>query len=498
MADAKEPAIPPPPPLRRRPVTRRSPRVAQFLRTWYFLRRNTLAMVGLGILLLMVGVALYALTLPLSYQAMTVYCATSQQSPNTYTGSTGSIAIVTGTQNGLPNGTYGFVVTSPKNYIATPTTGTFTVAGAAVLVNISFTPGTSTAAGQSPGPSAPGTNATPFSVTFQETGLSTGTTWSVELNNTSPSVCTPGYRTVCTYPSGSTPPGPGCYQTPPQYLSIIPPTLSFSPFGVGPLPMGSLTQNPTHPYFYNIWEGELRGADWSLLISISIVGAGAVAGLLIGAISGTFGGVVDEVLMRIVDIFLSIPQILLVIVLIAAVTVSYPSLLGLGPFDTRIFLLIVAFTITWWPFYARIVRGQVLVTREQKYVEAARASGAGRGRLIVRHIIPNSVFPVLIQMSLDVGTVPLFVGTLVFLGFAIFPTAYFPEWGSLSALSVGQGASSVLGFLNTCQLAASGIGTCLIPWWQLLFPGFVLFFYALSVNFLSDGLRDALDPRLRR
>lgn len=488
------PASPP----KRRPVRRPSPRIAQFLRTWYFLRRNTLAMVGLGILLALVAMALYALTLPLSYQQLEVYCATSQTSPNAYTSTTGQIAIVTGTQNGLPNGTYGFVVLTPRNYVASPTSGSFVVRGSSVLLNVSFSPGTATGNASDLQGIVPPSTATPYPVTFQESGLPSGTLWTVMINNTSPSVCTPGYQTVCTYPSGSTPPGPGCYPTPPQYLSIIAPTASFAPFGPGPLPLGSLTQNPTHPYFYNIWQGVLRGSDWSLLISISIVGAGALSGLMIGAISGTYGGLVDEVLMRLVDIFLSIPQILLVIVVIAAVTLSYPNLFGLGPFNTRILLLILAFTVTWWPFYARIVRGQVLVTREQKYVEASRASGASRRRLMVRHIIPNSVFPVLIQMSLDVGTVPLFVGTLVFLGFAIFPTAYFPEWGSLSALSVGTGASSVLGFLNTCQLAASGIGSCLIPWWQLLFPGFTLFFYALAVNFLSDGLRDALDPRLRR
>ena len=488
----------PPSPARRRPRRRASPRIAQLLRTWYFLRRNTLAMVGLGILLVMVVMALYALSLPLSYQTLSVYCATSQTSPNNYSSSTGQISIVTGTQVGLPNGTYGYVVMLPKDYVATPTSGSFTVSGHPVSVNISFAPGPSTAGSVTLNRPLPAGRPPAYPVSFNETGLPFGVSWSVTINDTSPSVCTPGYRTVCTYPAGSTAPGPGCYQTPSQYLSIIGPTMGFSPLGFGPLPLGSLTQNPTHPYFYNIWDGILRGSDWSLLISVTIVGAGALAGLLIGAVAGTFGGLVDEVLMRIVDIFLSIPQILLVIVVIAAVTLTYPNLLGLGAFDTRIFLLIVAFTVTWWPFYARIVRGQVLVTREQKYVEAARASGAGRGRLMVRHIIPNSVFPVLIQMSLDVGTVPLFVGTLVFLGFAIFPTAYFPEWGSLSALSVGQGASSVFGFLNTCQLAAAGIGNCLIPWWQLLFPGLTLFFYALAVNFLSDGLRDALDPRLRR
>lgn len=359
---------------------RMAPRIAQTKRTWYFLRRNSLAMAGLVILILIAGTAVYALTTNLSYTQMTLVCATNGDTAN----------------------------------------------------------------------------------------------------------CLASPQTVCTYSPGTTPSGPGCYETPAGFPSVVAPTWG----GLtqpGPLPLGSLTVNPGVQYFYNTYAGLLRGADWSLLISISIVGAGATIGLFLGAISGYMGGVVDEGLMRLVDIFLSIPQLLFVIVVVTVLITLLPST-G-AAFADHIYLLIAGFLVTWWPFYARIVRGQVLVVREQKYVEAARASGAGRGRIIARHIVPNSVYPVFIQMSLDVGTIPIIIGTIVFLGIRIFPSTYLPEWGTIAALSV-TGLSS---FWNSCQL-----GTCVIPWWQLLFPGLALFLFAISVNFLADGLRDALDPRLRR
>jgi peptide/nickel transport system permease protein len=296
---------------------------------------------------------------------------------------------------------------------------------------------------------------------------------------------------VSAYPVGTPTPGPNCYQTPKNVPGVIAPTVSIHPLTLGALPMGSLALQPDIPYYYNLYNGLLRGTDYSLLISFAIVIVGAMVGLILGAVSGFFGGVVDETIMRLVDIFLSIPQILFVIIMIAVITTAYPGgLFGLSNLDTRVFLLITAFMIVWWPYYARIVRGQVLVVREQKYVEAARASGAGKGRIVMKHIVPNSMYPVFIQMSLDVGAIPILVGTLVFLGFTIWPTPYFPEWGTIAAF----GTSDIINqFLISCE---SGI--CVIPWWQMLFPGLALFLFAISVNFLSDGLRDALDPRLRR
>ncbi len=310
--------------------------------------------------------------------------------------------------------------------------------------------------------------------------------------NGSASTCLATFPQVCTYPAGSFPPHAGCYQTPSGNPSLISPTFDWRTFSSGPLPLGSLTLSSSGQYFFSIYDGLLRGSDWSLLISVSIVGGGALVGLLLGAVSGYFGGVVDEVLMRLVDILLSIPTLLFVIITVAVVETRVQAIGGLNPADSRILLLILAFMVVWWPFYARVVRGQALVVREQKYVEAARAAGARGGRIVARHIVPNSVYPVLIQMSLDVGTVPLYLGVLVYLGFQnIFPSGiYFPEWGAVAALSVAD----LGGFLTSCQLPSG----CIVPWWQILFPGLALFLWAISVNFLSDGLRDAFDPRLRR
>ncbi len=368
-----------PVPTGRRP----SPRWDQYKRTWYFLRRNTLALVGLTVIILLVALAIYALTIPNSkipWNQLTQYCGT--------------------------NGPY-------------------------------------------------------------------------HLD---------GCVNVCTYPSGTSPPHPGCYQTPATAPSVVAPTITTSPLSAGPLPLGSLTISSGGQYFFNTYQGIVRGSDWSLTIAFSIVIGGAMIGLILGAIAGFWGGLVDEVIMRIVDIFLSIPQILFVIIVVSVVDIDIEQNSAFAGSDIRILILILAFMVVWWPFYTRIVRGQVLVVREQKYVEAARASGAQRGRIVRKHIIPNSVYPVFIQMSLDVGTVPLLIGALVFLGFRIFPSQYFPEWGSVSALS----ATDIQEFLQSC------VSSCIIPWWQLFFPGFVLFMFAISVNFFSDGLRDALDPRLRR
>ena len=373
-------APPPPPPARVGTRRRLTPHLDQYKRTWYLLRRNTLGIVGFGIIVALVAIALYAATQPIPWQNMNDYCPT----------------------------------------------------------------------------------------------------W----------VTSPGCTHVCTY-YGPTPPGPNCYKVAgPDWVYFIPPTVTLS--STGPLPLGSMSFSGNNTgYFYNTYQGILRGSDWSLLIAVSVVGSGALIGLVLGAIAGFYGGAVDEAIMRLVDIFLSIPQLLFLVVTVSVFTTF--TVPGLNDFQSKIVLLILAFIVIWWPFYARVVRGQVLVTREQKYVEAARASGAGRRRLIFRHIVPNSMYPIFIQMSLDVGTVPLLVGTLSFLGFTLFGitpgSQIFPEWGSLSA-------ASVYGFSAVFTACESGI--CVIPWWQIFFPGAMLFLLAISVNFFADGLRDALDPRLRR
>lgn len=293
---------------------------------------------------------------------------------------------------------------------------------------------------------------------------------------------------ICTYPMGSNPPSgvQGCYPVPEFSPSFVAPTVSASPFTLGPLPMGSLTNDPSGSYFYNLMGGLIKGAPWSLGIASAVVLSGSMIGLILGSLAGYAGGYVDEAIMRFTDVFLAIPGLLLLIVILATAGSLFPGLYG------HLWILIFAFIITDWPIYTRIVRGQVLVTREQKYVEAAKASGAKSGRILRKHIIPNSTYPVFVQMSLDIGTVPLSLAVLVFLGFSIFPSQYFPEWGSITALSVNEHFLKEL--LTYCEVNVS----CVFPWWQIFLPGLTLFFFAISVNFLSDGIRDALDPRLRR
>jgi peptide/nickel transport system permease protein len=316
--------------------------------------------------------------------------------------------------------------------------------------------------------------------------------------------CPAGSPEVCTYET-SPPPNaaqfcgglwyPLIVRSSTVFAPIIPPTVSLHPLSSGPMPLGSLAIGDVGRLpLYNVAGSLLRGSDWSLIFAVSIVGAGALIGLIVGSIAGFFGGWVDEGLMRLVDVFLSIPVLLFVIVVVVVLSLHIPSS-GHNAYALKLFSMIIGFVIVWWPFYARIVRGQVLTVREQKFVEAARAAGGSRGRILFRHIIPNSLYPVMIQFSLDVGTIPLTIGGLVYLGFGplLFPSTPFPEWGAISAISVSdlQGA-----FLPSCWTPADH--GCVMPWWQLLFPGLALFLFAISVNLLSDGLRDAWDPRLRR
>jgi peptide/nickel transport system permease protein len=455
------------------PARARAARFDQYKRTWYFLRRNTLALFGLGVILAIVGVAVYAASTPIPWDQMPLCEGSNNQ-------------VVSFHETGLPAHTlwsvsiegvtissttpyvnfslgsgpaYPYSIGTVTGYTSVPSTGTVNVAGVPTTVNVKFTAG---------GAAAPGTTSSG--------GANPAGSSAVLACN------------ICTYPAGTPPPGPNCYQTPKNAPSVIAPTASFS--GLGPLPLGALTVQPGTQYFYNIYNGLLRGSDYTLIVSFSIVVVGAMLGLIIGAISGFWGGVIDEAIMRLVDIFLSIPQILFVIIVVSVVITTYHTVFGLSALDSRIFLLITAFMVVWWPFYARIVRSQVLVVREQKYVEAARASGASKRRIVFKHIIPNSMYPVFIQMSLDVGTIPLLTGFLVFLGFQIWPVIYFPEWGTISALATSD---IVSGYLGLCSS-----GPCTLPWWQLFFPGLAIFLFAISVNFLSDGIRDALDPRLRR
>lgn len=200
-----------------------------------------------------------------------------------------------------------------------------------------------------------------------------------------------------------------------------------------------------------------------LQISVLVVGSALLIGICLGIIAGFKGGWIDEALMRITDIFLSIPGLILAI--------AFSAALGGG-----IVNVMVALVIVWWPGYTRIIRAQALSIRENLYVEAARAVGAKTGRIIFRHVLPNALAPVLVNATLDLGGVILVAAALGYLGLGQPPP--WPEWGRL----IADGQSTVL----------RG------EWWLATFPGLAILTTSLSFNLVGDGLRDILDPRLRR
>jgi peptide/nickel transport system permease protein len=206
----------------------------------------------------------------------------------------------------------------------------------------------------------------------------------------------------------------------------------------------------------------VAGTRISLLAGMAVVIVGAAFGVFVGAIAGFFGGWVDEVLMRIADLKLTIPGLILAMAVAAA----------LGP---GIGNMIFAIALSWWPGYARLVRGEVMAKREETFVLASRAMGAGTNRLLWKHILPNIMSPIIVKMSLDMGFAILTVASLGFIGIGVKPPT--PEWGSL--LSVAR--------VNMPDY-----------WWTAIFPGLAIFMAVFGFNLLGDGLRDLLDPKVRR
>jgi ABC-type dipeptide/oligopeptide/nickel transport system permease subunit len=202
------------------------------------------------------------------------------------------------------------------------------------------------------------------------------------------------------------------------------------------------------------------GARASLGIGIVVVFAGVVAGLLIGGIAGFVGGIVDEILMRLTDIVFAFPIIVLAMAISAALG---PSLINAT----------IAMIAVWWPTYARVVRGIVLDIKEREFVTAARAVGASERRILLRTVLPNTVGPVIVLATLDLGNAILTVAGLSFIGFGVPPPN--PEWGAM--ISEAQNYPD--------------------QWWLFAFPGVAIFTSIMGFNFFGDALRDALDPRTR-
>jgi len=205
----------------------------------------------------------------------------------------------------------------------------------------------------------------------------------------------------------------------------------------------------------------LYGSRVSLLTGFIVVLIGAAFGTLIGGIAAFARGKVEEIIMRVTDLVLCFPPIILALAIAAA--------LGIGTTNT-----IIAMLVVWWPKFSRLARSLVIVQRSQEYVEAAMVVGLSPSRTLIRHILPNAVGPLVVLVTLDVGNAIITFAGLSFLGLGVVPPT--PEWGSM----VAEGRELVA------------------QWWVASFPGLAILTIVLGFNFLGDGIRDWLDPKSRR
>jgi len=212
----------------------------------------------------------------------------------------------------------------------------------------------------------------------------------------------------------------------------------------------------------DIFSRVVWGSRISLTIGFITLLESTILGIFIGLIAGFKGGAIDTVIMRVTDMFLAFPSIILALAVAAA--------LGRG-----ITSVMIALGITWWPLYARLIRGQTLSIREEQYIEMARLSGSSDLRIMFYHILPNCIAPLMVQISMDIGFTILAAASMGFLGIGAQPPS--PEWGLACAV---------------------GSRYIVQQWWLSTFPGLAIFLSVISFNLVGDGLRDILDPRLRR
>lgn len=206
----------------------------------------------------------------------------------------------------------------------------------------------------------------------------------------------------------------------------------------------------------------VHGSRISLLIGLVVVSISMISGIIIGSIAGFYGGIRDNFLMRIIDILMAIPHILLAISIAAA----------LGP---GLFSVMVAVGISAIPAFARIVKASVLSLREQEFIEAARSIGASNFRIITKHVLPNCMAPIIVQATMGMASGISWAASLSFIGVGIQPPV--PEWGAMLAESRR--------FIRD-------------HWHMVVFPGVALASLLFALNMIGDGLRDAFDPRLKR
>ncbi|MBB1492237.1 ABC transporter permease subunit [Paracoccus sp. MC1854] len=218
----------------------------------------------------------------------------------------------------------------------------------------------------------------------------------------------------------------------------------------------------TDPVGRDIFSRLIKGSQYSLFIGIVVVSIALVGGVIIGLVAGFFGGWIDALVMRIMDVILAFPSLLLALVLVAI----------LGPGLTN---AMIAIAIVYQPHFARLTRAAVMAEQRREYVSAARVAGAGNLRLMFLTILPNCVAPLIVQATLSFSSAVLDAAALGFLGMGAQPPA--PEWGTMLA--------EAREFISRA-------------WWVATFPGLAILVSVLAINLMGDGLRDALDPKMKR
>jgi peptide/nickel transport system permease protein len=218
---------------------------------------------------------------------------------------------------------------------------------------------------------------------------------------------------------------------------------------------------------YDIFYGVIWGTRTAFTVGIVVIGLTLIIGITLGSIAGYFGGWIDEIIMRITDIFLAFPALILAM----AITVA------LGPSMNSVMIALIIVT---WPSYTRLIRGDILAVREEDYIQATRGVGSSHLRTIVTHILPNSIYPTLIMASLDIGAVVLSAAALSFLGLGA-PEGY-ADWGQM------------VQFARNWIIGPSG--NPMAYWYAVTIPGLFILFFVLGWNLLGDAFRDILDPRL--
>ena len=241
----------------------------------------------------------------------------------------------------------------------------------------------------------------------------------------------------------------------------------FAPFGPNDVDMASRLLPPSlaHPLGSDtlgrdVFSRVLFGARLTLFSSLTVIVFGALIGTVVGGVAAYTGRVVGEAMMRLTDLVMCFPPIILALAIAAA--------LGVGTTNT-----IIAMLVVWWPKFARLARSLVLVQIRQEYVEAAHVIGYGPARILARHIAPNAIGPLVVLMTVDLGTAIITFASLSFLGLGVVPPA--AEWGAM----VAEGRE----FFD--------------QWWIATFPGLAILTVVMAFNFLGDGVRDWLDPRSR-